>query len=681
MQNKSTQCDDRPSPQSAPELAQLLAQEQIEVVRWDLLSHPHVESPAYRLDLSDGSVRKARLFGHLLEAETVEHFLNAMPSDRFPHTVCRHHRAVMSTWIEGQPLEERQLGEADFIACGELLGAIHTAAVPEGPCLRTLSPTDVHSLALNQAQYLSESEVITDSTKEALVQTLLTQQPSATTIGFGHFDFSLDNLVKTKAGGILSIDHGAIRVGSLDQDLARTRLIWPMRNLDWDSFLEGYRKFRATLDFDRHGLYWEIVVTLRRAIFHATRHSTTTLQRLASTLTDLASTIKRSNHAVGATRRIFIHSGFTVAVSTRSSVWDLTWLSEFLSPQFSQTPPAGTAEQTQPDWTLETRVDPRAYNHLRESLTLGAKGRHIDCFSLDGEYETGVLLQEDPHRLIFSERRKAFLRMDLLNHNIEILTERIGKASRMAMMRVLRELAIAHGVRAGAISLHASAFEVDGKAFVVAGPRRSGKTSALLHGLRDLGARLITNDRSMLLGAESWTVRGLPTILKIRSTSRSQFPELFERYETLPYHFSESIAEFQNSGMKPQRAQEALNGHALSLSQAQLCELVGCEQLEQAEVRAILFPRVDLDGPGECELLTPKTALQKLTENIFKSGESLQIAEAFRLEDDRSLQPSEPEQWSHSLAASIPCYRCTLGTNMSDIAKALNSVQLLGRKC
>ena len=73
--------------------------------------------------------------------------------------------------------------------------------------------------------------------------------------------------------------------------------------------------------------------------------------------------------------------------------------------------------------------------------------------------------------------------------------------ARVALMRVVREYAMLYATQAGWLILHAAAVCVGGDAFVIAGPKRAGKTTLLLHALRNEQGAYVSNDR-VALGAE-----------------------------------------------------------------------------------------------------------------------------------------------------------------------------------
>jgi hypothetical protein len=99
--------------------------------------------------------------------------------------------------------------------------------------------------------------------------------------------------------------------------------------------------------------------------------------------------------------------------------------------------------------------------------------------------------------------------------------------ARLGLLRVARELSWAAVEGTDRVALHASAFELDGRAFVVAGPRRSGKTTFLLAALHHLGARLVANDCvSIRPGPGGPVVRGVPTVVRVRPGSCDLLPEV-----------------------------------------------------------------------------------------------------------------------------------------------------------
>jgi len=71
---------------------------------------------------------------------------------------------------------------------------------------------------------------------------------------------------------------------------------------------------------------------------------------------------------------------------------------------------------------------------------------------------------------------------------VEVRVEATSNPGRLRLMRVIREIALEHERRHGhSLELHAAAFELDGKAIALAGPKGSGKTTLLLHALDSAG--------------------------------------------------------------------------------------------------------------------------------------------------------------------------------------------------
>jgi hypothetical protein len=96
-------------------------------------------------------------------------------------------------------------------------------------------------------------------------------------------------------------------------------------------------------------------------------------------------------------------------------------------------------------------------------------------------------------------------------------------------MRVIREIALEHArARAGArpLELHAAAFEIGGGAVALIGPKRSGKTTLLLHAVTRLGGRLVANDHVLVTGDGRLAVTGVPSVIAVRSRTAAAFPGL-----------------------------------------------------------------------------------------------------------------------------------------------------------
>jgi hypothetical protein len=106
--------------------------------------------------------------------------------------------------------------------------------------------------------------------------------------------------------------------------------------------------------------------------------------------------------------------------------------------------------------------------------------------------------------VVFDEELGAFYRRSQGDPAVvEIVAARDRAETRLALLRVVREYAMLYAARAGWLILHAAAVDFGDYGLVIAGPKRAGKTTLLLHALRNERGRYVSNDRVALSGEPS----------------------------------------------------------------------------------------------------------------------------------------------------------------------------------
>jgi hypothetical protein len=158
--------------------------------------------------------------------------------------------------------------------------------------------------------------------------------------------------------------------------------------------------------------------------------------------------------------------------------------------------------------------------------------------------------------------------------------------ARLGLLRVARELSWAAVEGADRVALHAAAFELEGGAFVVAGPRRAGKTTFLLAALHHLGAGLVANDCvSIRPGATGPVARGVPTVVRVRPGTCDLLPDVASRLAG-----SSSFVCLLGDPRPPRPASPDLH-----LGPGELARRIDRAAVAEAPVTAVLL----LDGPDE----------------------------------------------------------------------------------
>lgn len=330
----------------------------------------------------------------------------------------------------------------------------------------------------------------------------------------------------------------------------------------------------------------------------------------------------------------------------------LAWLAEFLTPAFAP----GNAEPV--DCRVSVVADAERLAAARAAVP--ADAAPVTCLVQDRELIRlparrvgGALTVRDDAAgvayLVSPDRR-----------HVTLLTAAGNTAGRTALMKVVREVAMSAAWRPPGLVLHAAAFALDGHAALLAGPKRAGKTSLLLHALRIPGARLLSNDRVVLAADGGRLVaHGLPTIVTLRpDTVARLFAEETARRSALRYHFGLTVAEAE---ARPPAADPS--PRALGCSPAQLARLLGVERVGERTAVALLLPRVDPDARGiALRRLDTEEAARRLPDVLFAAHRAPQVSDAFAL-PERSAMPTAADlaaRWRAGVER-LRVFDCRLG--------------------
>ena len=306
-------------------------------------------------------------------------------------------------------------------------------------------------------------------------------------------------------------------------------------------------------------------------------------------------------------RRDFNFSGHAFRVEAPDDA--MRWLQHFMEPQFV------VKGADDPCETVRLVVD--ADRHARAS----ASGPHPDdlhrpCFTLDSGIVTGRVWQAgDGGEVVSDEARDVFYRRPPDEPGVvEIIASSDTAAARVALMRAIREYAMLYASRAGGLMLHAAAVCLGDEAFVIAGPKKAGKTTLLLHALRNERGTYVSNDRvALYLGPSGPVVHGIPTIVSIRRESTAWFPDLDLKLHGVRYDDDPNVVARE----APPRPTPLT---AWSLSPWQLCDIIGAPSRAAAPAGALLYPEVDPSVQGVTfEPLGREAACRALHGALFRS--------------------------------------------------------------
>ena len=325
----------------------------------------------------------------------------------------------------------------------------------------------------------------------------------------------------------------------------------------------------------------------------------------------------------------------------------LTWLREFAGPDFDE------REGRAPDVTIRAHADDAAYETLRSAGPHPAGGS-IECFAFDHHVEALPKWRAESGQLVVHDAAlNACYVRDPGGHQIELYSPARNLSARLALLRVLRELAMAHRLRREDLLLHAAAVEWRGRAIAIAGPKKAGKTTLTLHLLHGTGSRFIANDRAAVsLGPAGVSVRGIPTIVRVRASSLDHLPALRQRFQSSPFHHRWLMAEAERRRVPSQRS-------SYDLTPAQLVRLLHAERSGETPLAAVVFPRqTGGRGVAVTELTGSETA-SRLRSSLFRARDTTVVGEFFAGE----LVMSNRDAACARVAEKIVGLECALGVD------------------
>ena len=324
-----------------------------------------------------------------------------------------------------------------------------------------------------------------------------------------------------------------------------------------------------------------------------------------------------------------------------------TWLAEVLEPQFE---PRTTGSHT---WRISVVEDHRRY---LAALAAGPDAGTLDAFALDAGPLSLPRWRGADTRL-FDVKRQIFYEIAARSLAVTILSAPGNGQVRTALMTVARELATNHAQRAGGLLLHASAFAAGGRAVVVAGPKRAGKTTLLVHALLTGTLQYMANDRVMVLPGAPTRSRGVPTVVRLRPGTLDLFPALADRLRGTAYDYRLTLKEAAAGS-------PAAESGARRLSAAQFCHVLGTTARAEGDVAAVIFPRITGEADAfSLHRLTPAEVGARLETTVFGARSGRWSTDAFTSAEE----PPPPDRAAivrrcRALADGVPGFECRLGS-------------------
>jgi hypothetical protein len=357
---------------------------------------------------------------------------------------------------------------------------------------------------------------------------------------------------------------------------------------------------------------------------------------------------------------------FRVRVEAADSA-HLIWLVEFLRPWFELC--------EGPDWDRRVILDvaPQLYR-ARLARSGGGGTERATCFVLDKDSMTGAMWVEDATtRVVRDDHHDVFYQIGAASAPIRIVAERVHGNARVALMRVVRELAAIASTRDALLHLHAAAFALDGAGIAIGGAKGAGKTTTLCHALQIPGARFIANDRLLLYDSEAGVEgAGFPTIVRLRGDAIVLFPGLTSRLKR--YHHSATMAEADRD---PRPSREALAG----VSPAQFCAAAGVAPEVGAELRAVLFPVIT--DPGDViriRRLPEAESARRLAAGLFHATAPAEVAAVWPIGPAPGWMACDLVERCRELSRRVPGYACEMGPLRRRNPEIVGALEELSRR-
>ena len=325
------------------------------------------------------------------------------------------------------------------------------------------------------------------------------------------------------------------------------------------------------------------------------------------------------------------------------------WLAEFLSPWLSTEASNGTGLCVR---TTSSGEQFSALTHREKESKL----QPFLCFGLDSMLVSlPGWIESDGATLIADRELGCYYRLQ--GNQVDVISRPRDRQARIGLMRVLRELATSSASAGNEmLNLHAAAFVFRGRAILLAGDKKSGKTTLLAHALTSRHTALMSNDRVIIDGSHLQAY-GVPTIVAVRNETEQIFPVLGNKLPRRAFLLHEGELASTDSA-------EIGTKKILALSPAQFGRQMNSPIEPWAPVGAILFPQVSSSIPAlSLEFLNPSEAVAYLRRSVYGSRSASRSNTIFQkittALPDANARDSLPDQ----LATAVPLVRCLLGKN------------------
>jgi hypothetical protein len=291
----------------------------------------------------------------------------------------------------------------------------------------------------------------------------------------------------------------------------------------------------------------------------------------------------------------------------------------------------------------------------------GATGSQ-PCFAVDTKVEflpsSGTAGGTTPLRLEHDDKTVSYA---IDGDRVTIAPSGPAPDLRVATFMAVRELAVAQALASPTLQLHAAGFASAGRVALLTGPRGAGKTTTLSHLTASSGYAMVTNDRALAFPADdSWEVRGVPTIVGIRSGTMELLPHVFAGAAERTVHLT--CDEVPASAAAERRIKP---GRVPSMTLAQMARRVGAPLAAGGQLASISVVRIDETVPTfTLRLLDPPEAEEAIYPLRFGRLTEPRPLTVFETMLGRTAPPPFDRALLRRLAATVPCLEVRVGRGL-----------------
>lgn len=214
----------------------------------------------------------------------------------------------------------------------------------------------------------------------------------------------------------------------------------------------------------------------------------------------------------------------------------------------------------------------------------------------------------------------------------------------LQLLRAVRNLLRWQALEGGWPCLHGGLVELDGAGLLVAGRKRSGKTSTVLTAVGLLGAGFVSNDDVTVRPEDGgWTGVGWPRSVNVRSDAAVTLSA------AVP-----ALKQLRENSTHPRMEYTPPDSAHFTVYPEDICRVLGAPARPAVRVTALVLPVFAETPAAELTRLDPDTAEQHLVEHVDRiaTDHDHYLSGWFSPLDDDGVR-----RHAQRLARELPCYR------------------------